>query len=52
VVVSRDTLEAAQLSGELPLHDILLRGRSMNLSVAALDKNGLRQLLGVTTINQ
>jgi adenylate cyclase len=52
VVVSRDTLEAAQLFGELPMHDILLRGRSINLSVAALDKNGLRQLLGATTINQ
>jgi adenylate cyclase len=52
VVVSRDTLEAAQLFGELPIHDILLRGRSMNLSVAALDKNGLRQLLGVTTIDR
>jgi adenylate cyclase len=44
VVVSRDTLEAAQFSAELPLHDILLRGRSTPLSVAALDKNSLRQL--------
>jgi adenylate cyclase len=48
VVVSRDTLEAAQLSAEPTLRDILLRGRSTQLSAAALDKNSLRQLLGAT----
>jgi len=48
VVISRDTLEAAQLSAEPTLRDVLLRGRSTQLSVAALDKNSLRQLLGAT----
>ena len=45
VVVSRDTLEAAQLSAELPLCEINLRGRSMPLAVAALDDKSLAQLL-------
>jgi adenylate cyclase len=45
VVVSRDTLEAAQLSAELPLREINLRGRSMPLAVAALDEKSLAQLL-------
>jgi len=48
VVVSRDTLEAAQISAELPLHDILLRGRSAPLAVAALNPNSLAQLLTTT----
>ncbi|MEY2540085.1 MAG: adenylate cyclase [Verrucomicrobiota bacterium] len=47
VVVSRDTLKAAQLwSDELDVHNILLRGRSVELAVAALDKNTLAHLLG------
>jgi adenylate cyclase len=45
VVVSRDTLEAAQLFTELPLHDILLRGRSTPLAVAPLNAKSLAQLL-------
>jgi hypothetical protein len=45
VVVSLDTLAAAQLSHQVPLRDISLRGRSEPLAVAPLDAQRLRELL-------
>jgi hypothetical protein len=46
VVISRDTLEAAgRAPSELPLHNILLRGRSTSLAVAALNAQSLAHLL-------
>jgi adenylate cyclase len=51
VVVSRDTLDAAHLpSDELKLNDLLLRGRSTPLPVAALDARRLSQLLSAAVI--
>jgi adenylate cyclase len=45
VAVSRDTLAAAELSDQVPLCDVSLRGRSKSLTVAPLDAQGLRELL-------
>jgi adenylate cyclase len=45
VVVSLDTLAAAELSHQVPLHDISLRGRSEPLAVAPLNAQRLRELL-------
>jgi adenylate cyclase len=45
VVVSRNTLEAAQLSVEVQLGNIGLRGRSGPLAVAGLDDKSLAKLL-------
>jgi len=45
LVVSVDTLRAAGLTAPMPLQQISLRGRSTNMSVAALDATSLRQLL-------
>jgi adenylate cyclase len=46
VMVSHDTLAAAGLSGEVSLREVVLRGRSAALPVAALDHRSLRKLLG------
>jgi adenylate cyclase len=46
VMVSRDTLAAAGLSGEVSLRELVLRGRFASLLVAALDHRSLRKLLG------
>lgn len=46
VVVSRDTLEAAGVTVDAPLHDLLLRGRSSVLPVCALDPGELREMVG------
>jgi len=45
VAVSRDTLAAAQLSNQVPLRDVSLRGRSEPLVVASLNAQRLRELL-------
>jgi adenylate cyclase len=45
VVVSLDTLAAAELSHQVPLRDISLRGRSEPLAVSALNAQNLRELL-------
>jgi adenylate cyclase len=45
VVVSLDTLAAAELSHQVPLRDISLRGRSEPLAVASLNAQRLRELL-------
>jgi adenylate cyclase len=45
VVVSLDTLAAAELSHQVPLRDISLRGRSEPLAVAPLNAQKLRELL-------
>ena len=45
VAVSRDTLAAAQLSNQVPLRDVSLRGRSGPLAVAPLNAQRLRELL-------
>ena len=45
VAVSQDTLAAAQLSDQVPLRDVSLRGRSKPLTVAPLNARGLRELL-------
>ena len=45
IAVSRDTLMAAQLSHQLPLRDVSLRGRSEPLAVAPLNAQILRELL-------
>jgi adenylate cyclase len=49
VVVSRDTLAAAQLSHQAPLRDVSLTGRSESLAVAPLNAQTLLKLL--TTVN-
>jgi hypothetical protein len=45
VAVSGDTLAAAQLSDQVPLRDVSLRGFSEPLAVAPLDAQRLRELL-------
>ena len=45
VAVSRDTLAAAQLSDQVPVRDVSLRGRSEPLAVAPLNAQSLRELL-------
>ena len=45
VVVSFDTLQAAELSFATPLFFVMLRGRSTRLAVSALDADALRLLL-------
>ena len=46
VVVSRATLDAARLSVERPCQELMLRGRSSELSVYALGREDLSQLVG------
>jgi hypothetical protein len=49
VAVSRDTLAAAQLSHQVPLRDVSLRGRTESLAVAPLNAQRLRELLVSTS---
>ena len=50
VAVSRDTLEAAQLSIDLPFHNMTLRGRSQRIAVAAFNVVTLSELLATAGI--
>jgi len=45
LVVSVETLRAAEISMSMPLHLVSLRGRASTMAVAALDEASLRQIL-------
>jgi adenylate cyclase len=50
LVVSRDTLQAADLTVNARFHDLLLRGRSTTVPVTALNVEDLRQLFAKNDI--